>query len=237
MYIRTFFGVVGAQHVGTTISILLIHTILNKDQALKFREQERLNELNKTRIMLTQIKPHFIYNALNTIYYLCGTDPKTAQKAISEFSDYLRGNLDSLTTEEMIPFSKELEHIHHYLYLEKLRFDDELNVVYDITCKEFQVPALSIQLLVENAVKHGIGRKEGGGTLTISTSENETSWIVQVRDDGVGFTPDMIEQTDERSHIGLTSMQERIRSAGGTVDIKSALDEGTVVTVTLPKTA
>ena len=235
MTLRNITGLSGLQHCATTISLLMVHSVVNTEQSKALQEERHQNEVNKTRIMLTQIKPHFIYNSLNTIYYLCEKDPKEAQKAIEEFSSYLRGNLDSLTREALIPFSRELEHIQHYLYLEKLRYSDDLHVEYDIRCTEFKVPALSIQLLVENAVKHGIGHKPGGGTVRISSREEENACAVTVSDDGIGFDPQAIETEDDtRSHIGLTSMRARVHNAGGTVEIESIPDQGTIITVRMP---
>ena len=238
MLLRNITNITGLQHASTTLSLLLVHLIINTEQSRQLQEEKHENEVNKRRIMLTQIKPHFIYNSLNTIYYLCEKDPKEAQNAIAEFSDYLRGNLDSLTKDELIPFRKELDHIHHYLYLEQLRYSDDLNVKMDIQYKEFCVPALSIQLLVENAIKHGIGHKNGGGTITISTREEKDYCIVTVSDDGIGFDPNHIRtDNDDRSHIGLISMRSRIQNAGGSVQIDSKIGKGTSITVRMPKTA
>ena len=238
MLLRNITNITGLQHASTTLSLLLVHLIINTEQSRQLQEEKHENEVNKRRIMLTQIKPHFIYNSLNTIYYLCEKDPKEAQNAIAEFSDYLRGNLDSLTKDELIPFRKELEHIHHYLYLEQLRYSDDLNVKMDIQYKEFYVPALSIQLLVENAIKHGIGHKNGGGTITISTREEKDCCVVTVSDDGIGFDPNhIITEGDDRSHIGLISMRSRIQNAGGSVQIDSKIGKGTSITVRMPKAA
>ncbi|MBR2677027.1 MAG: histidine kinase [Solobacterium sp.] len=238
MILRNITGIVGLQHVGMTVSLLLLHSAINMEQSIRLQEEQRENEVNKTRMMLTQIKPHFIYNSLNTIYYLCEKDPKEAQKAISEFSDYLRGNIDSLTEDEMIPFKKELEHIRHYLYLECLRYSEDLNVKMDINCTDFNVPALSIQLLVENAIKHGIGHKPGGGTVTIHTHEEDDAYVIRVSDDGNGFDPKTIKIVDEdRTHIGLVSVRSRIQNAGGTVTIDSEPEKGTAVTVRIRKTS
>ncbi len=236
MALRNITGIIGLQHAATTVSLLLLHCAINMEQSIRLQEEKHENEVNKTLMMLTQIKPHFIYNSLNTIYYLCDKDPKEAQKAISEFSDYLRGNIDSLTTDEEISFKKELEHIRHYLYLECLRYSDELNVNMDIHCTDFYVPALSIQLLVENAVKHGIGHKPGGGTVTIHTHEEDDAYVIRVSDDGKGFDPKTVIIVDEeRTHIGLVSVQSRIQNAGGSVTIDSAPEKGTAVTVRLMK--
>ncbi|MBO5555375.1 MAG: hypothetical protein J5941_07585 [Solobacterium sp.] len=136
-----------------------------------------------------------------------------------------------------MPFERELEHIHHYLYLEKLRFEEELNVVYDIRDTDFTVPALSVQLAVENAVKHGIGRKPGGGTITIASTSDDTDHIVTVSDDGVGFDTTLLNTPSSgKTHIGIQNMIYRIETiSSGKVHIKSAPNEGTSVTIRIPK--
>ena len=151
------------------------------------------------------------------------------------FADYLRGNMDSLKQKTHVPFEKELEHLKKYLYIEKLRFGKKLNIVYDIQTDKFVLPQLSVQPLVENAVKHGISRKRGGGTLTIATRETEDSFEVIVSDDGNGFDTNEVKN-DGRSHIGMDNVRRRIKEmCGGTVKIESKIGEGTVATVTLPK--
>ena len=151
------------------------------------------------------------------------------------FADYLRGNMDSLKQKTTVPFSKELEHLKKYLYIEKLRFGKKLNIVYDIQTENFVLPQLSIQPLAENAVKHGISKKRGGGTLTIATRETENSFEVIVSDDGKGFDVNEIKN-DGRSHIGMDNVRRRLREmCGGEVKIESKIGEGTVATVILPK--
>ena len=113
--------------------------------------------------MLSQIRPHFLFNTLNSIYVLCEKDPEVAQKAIGEFSEYLRGNFEGLENETVIPFSREIEHVRHYLNLEKMRFGSLLHVIYDLDGSEFMIPPLTLQPLAENAVKHGIMRKKDAG--------------------------------------------------------------------------
>ena len=225
------------QSLAITLTCLLIYSISHVDQQNLLKEQEKKLADERIRVMLSQIQPHFMYNTLNTIYYLAGKNPETAQRAISEFSDYLRGNIDSLTTDATIPFDKELEHIRHYLSLEEIRFEDELQVRYEIHTKDFRVPPLTIQPLVENAVKHGVGRKPGGGTVTIVTDDLGNFIRIQVIDDGVGFHADQpYDPDDNKTHVGLYSVRERIRSmTGGTLNIKSTPGEGTSAEVILPK--
>ena len=201
------------------------------------RYQQMQRELAESRvdIMVSQIQPHFLYNSLTSIAMLCTIDPETAQEATVTFADYLRGNMDSLKQKEPVPFSKELEHLKKYLYIEKLRFGKKLNVVYDIQTESFVLPQLSIQPLAENAVKHGISKKRGGGTLTISTRETDNAFQVIVSDDGKGFDVNKVKN-DGRSHIGMDNVHMRLKEmCGGEVEISSKIDEGTVATVTLPK--
>ncbi len=134
-----------------------------------------------------------------------------------------------------MPFTQELEHLKKYLYIEKLRFDDLLNIEYDIQTTDFMLPLLSVQPLVENAVKHGVGMKEDGGTVRISTRETETAYEVIISDDGVGFDVDA-QKNDGRSHIGMENSQKRLHDmCGGEVIIESVVGKGTTATVTLPK--
>ncbi len=239
MMLRNFRIGGNTQHIGISLSLIILHLFVHRRQSERLREQAVMLEQNRNHIVLSQIKPHFIYNSLNTIYYLCGKDPELAQKAIIEFSDYLRGNLDTIGSDKPVPFEQELQHIHHYLYLEQLRFSDELNVIYDIRSTDFNVPPLSVQLAVENAVKHGIGRKSGGGTITIASFEENDHYTVTVTDDGVGFEQNKTDQntTGSRRHIGIQNMIFRVETlCSGTVDIKSAPNQGTCVTIQIPKT-
>ena len=185
--------------------------------------------------MVSQIRPHFMYNALSSIAILCKLNPETAYDATITFSDYLRGNMDSLKQTAPVPFTQELEHLKKYLYIEKLRFADKLNIEYDIQVTDFVLPLLSVQPLVENAVKHGVGMKKKGGTVTISTRETDNAYEVIIQDDGVGF--DVNETKDDgRSHIGMENTRKRIKDmCGGDVIIESTVGEGTTAKVILPK--
>ncbi len=221
----------------------LVYQIVNLviDMRRQYKEaihyQQIQKELYESRvaIMVSQIQPHFLYNSLSSIAMMCTIDPETAQEATVTFANYLRGNMDSLKQKTPVPFEKELEHLKKYLYIEKLRFGKKLNIVYDIQTDKFVLPQLSVQPLVENAVKHGISRKRGGGTLTIATRETEDSFEVIVSDDGNGFDTNEVKN-DGRSHIGMDNVRRRIKEmCGGTVKIESKIGEGTVATVTLPK--
>lgn len=206
--------------------------------ALKTAEVEKELEIANTSLMISQIQPHFLYNALNTIKYLIKRDPKSAEKAVISFSKYLRGNMDSITQKAPIPFADELEHTKHYCDIELLRFGDKLNIVYDTPVTNFVIPALSVQPLVENAIKHGVTKKIEGGTVTVTTNEDENNYIIKIQDDGVGFdvqNPDL-KPSEAHAHIGVNNVRERlINMINAEFIIESQIDVGTCVTIKIPK--
>ena len=207
------------------------------DHQASIKNKKMKAELENSRItvMLSQIQPHFLYNSLTSVMDLCDSNPKLAKAAIADFADYLRGNLSSLKTENLISFGTELEHIEKYLRLEKLRFQEELEVVYDIQARDFMLPALSVQPLVENAVKHGVGRKIGGGTVAIHTTETENEYIIRVTDDGVGFTEGEYAD-DVDTHVGLENIKKRLdMMINARLEIESKKGEGTTTCIRIPK--
>ena len=218
-------------------------TIIHADKAAKLfqrareaRELEHEVEKANMAVMISQIQPHFLYNALNTIKSLIRRDPKKAEQAVIDFSYYLRGNMDSLTHTEPIPFETELAHVKYYCDIELLRFSDKLKIEYDIQEKEFCVPTLSIQPIVENAIKHGVTKKPEGGTVRISTASDDKDYIVTVKDDGVGFDPSTIEEDDGRSHVGIQNIRYRFENMmHATVSIESEKGVGTCVIIRIPK--
>ncbi len=205
-----------------------------KEAILYQQMQKELYEA-KVAVMVSQIQPHFLYNSLSSIAMLCKLDPDTAQKATIAFTKYLRGNMDSLKQTAPVPFQRELDHLEKYLYIEKLRFGDKLNIAYDIQATDFSVPLLSVQPLVENAVKHGVGMKEDGGTVTIATRETQDSFEIIISDDGVGFDA-AAQKNDGRSHIGMENTRRRLMDmCGAEVVIDSVPGKGTVAKVIIPK--
>ena len=181
--------------------------------------------------MLSQINPHFIYNTLSTIAAMCDSSPKQAKYLTIDFSQYLRKNINSLNNDALIPFEQELEHIACYLKIEKARFGERLNIIYSIQCKEFNVPPLTIQPLVENAVKHGVTKKANGGTIKIYTYDKNDNYVIEVIDDGIGFDTKSTEL-----HVGIQNVKSRIAAkCGGNISIKSTLNIGTRVMIEIPK--
>jgi len=197
-------------------------------------ERERVNDM-RIRLVLSQIKPHFLFNALNAIYYLIEKSPMQAQAAIDSFSDYLRGNMEALEHTALIPLTQEMNHVKSYLRLEEMRFQDELKVSYDVKAIDFKVPALSVEPMVENAVKHGISRNENGGHVKISTDEIDSGYQIQIEDNGPGFSIDDIGK-DGKMHVGIANVRTRLESmVKGTLTIESEIGKGTCVTIFIPK--
>ena len=222
--------------LGSSIAVFFMFVMISMDQTEHYYRQLQENSRMRTEILLSQIQPHFLYNTLGAIQSLCKTDPPTAEKAVAKFSRYLRGNMNALNQEEPIPFTQELAHTRLYLELEQLRYEDALQVCYDLGCTEFQIPTLTLQPLAENAVRHGVrGKLSGRGTVTISTREFPGCYKIVVTDDGPGLDPQQ-EHSDGKTHIGLENVKERLRfTVNGQLDIDSVPGKGTSATITLPK--
>ena len=194
------------------------------------RYQDALLTEQRFNMMLSQMQPHFIYNSLSSIAEIEGV-PEKAQKAIVEFSMYLRENLEA-TSLELVSFSKELEHVQKYVDLEKLRFGEKVTVEFNVQFADFFLPALTVQMLVENAIKHGITKKYQGGTVTISAEKIGKTAVITIRDNGVGFDAN---GEIKGNHFGLNNVRKRLEyTVGGALNIESEKGKGTCVTVTIP---
>lgn len=197
--------------------------------------EEALKAEQRIHLMISQIQPHFLYNTLSTIQALCRLDPEMAAEVTETFGRYLRQNLDSLLEPNLIPIKKELEHTKAYSDIEAVRFP-MISVDYRIEEENFKIPALTIQPLVENAVKHGVRGKDDGLVEVITEHEPDNYKLI-IRDNGKGFDSEEMKPKDDRSHIGLLNVKERIESmCGGTMTIESIIGEGTTITIRIPKT-
>lgn len=217
-----YFGVVsGIVKYVQIIDIYLYYFFLNFVYQARIREESLKKELALTqkelelsntnlRLLQNQISPHFIYNALFIIKALIWTDQKKASDAVDDFSLYVRHNIDAMRSNELIEFSKELEHIRAFLNIENV--DDETGLVVEYQTEEldFRIPPLTVEPLVENAVIHGIGTLESGGVITISSRKTEGGYTVTVEDNGVGFD---VEHTE--LGVGLESAKIRLESQCG----------------------
>ena len=219
----------------TVISFGVYAIISNYKLSIRTKEMEAELKNKSVAVMISQIQPHFLYNSLNSIAELCVVDPKRAEKATIDFSRYLRGNMGALNEKNTIEFEDELKHLSHYIALEKLRYGNDLIFEYDIREKEFTLPALTVQPLVENAVNHGIRYHKMKGKVKISSYSDDKNYYVQIQDDGVGFDPSAPLSTD-RDHVGIANVKYRLDvMCGGKVEIESEKGKGTTVTILIPK--
>lgn len=198
--------------------------------------EDALRAGQRVQLMLSQIQPHFLFNTMEVIRRMCRNNPSDAEDAIIKLERYLRGNMDSMAREGMVPFDSELEHARLYLELEQMRFPGELHVVYDLSVMDFMLPSLTLQPLVENAVRHGVREKKSGeGTVTIATRAYADRYEVAIADDGEGFDPNAIGQ-DGQTRIGITNVRERLGYAGARLSVASQPQKGTVATIIVPRT-
>ena len=212
----------------------------NINAAAKAKELEMekivLNaELAETRVstMMSQIRPHFIYNTLGSIEQLCELDPPKAGELVHNFAKYLRGNFRELDNPKPILMSQEMEHVRHYVSIENVRFPD-MTFSFEMNSDDFHIPALTVQPIVENAIKHGLMKLQTGGTIQVISYETETNYCVSIKDNGVGFDTSLL--LDERKHIGLRNIRERLKvMVNGTIKIDSTVGVGTRVLIEIPK--
>lgn len=195
-------------------------------------------------LMISQIQPHFLYNTLSSIQYLCLSDPQTAAKVTNKFAKYLRTSVEYEKFDQPKKFDVVLNQIENYLYIEQLRYGDRLKIEYSLETKDFYMPLLSLQPIVENAIKHGIAKKENGGTVKISTHHDKENkqYLISVEDDGVGFDVSNVNYDDDspdkgRIHIGLKNVEKRIQlMSNGKLSIYSKPGIGTKVIISIPET-
>ncbi len=206
----------------------------------KLVKQEELLIKSELRMLQAQIKPHFLFNALNTIISVSRTSSEKAIELLLYLSDFLRCGFSFKSDEEFVDFEREIIHVKSYLEIEKARFLDRLDVIFDvdssINCK---VPACIIQPIVENAVRHGILPRKDGGTVKLSAKQQENILLISIEDDGVGMTTEKINSVlsgaDKSTGIGVANVKERIHRIYKTkISIQSVQEKGTVVSITIP---
>lgn len=211
--------------------------------ALEFAkiEEAASNEgLAKKRMMdaeiaflTSQVQPHFQYNTLTMIQELCYTDPEKAAQAIVMFSSLLRRKVDFQKYDKLVPFCSELENIKEYVAIQKLRFNDSIEFLFNIEFDDFEVPPLSIQTLMENAVHHGLRKRPDCGFLKLSTMLRNDTVVICVEDNGVGFNQDTV--TTGSIGGGLENCRLRIENLlNGTLYIESAISHGTCIKILIP---
>lgn len=240
-------GISELSPIGFFIMLCTWGIVLAKDytdlseHAKKSEEEAHAAEI---AFLQAQIRPHFLYNTLNVISTLCRLDGGYAEKLTLDLSKYLQYSIEFKNLSKFISFSAELEFVETYVNIEKARFVNEFNVIYDLCdTSGLAVPPLSIQPLVENAIRHGVRKKAEFGAVVLSVRENERNdgFIIEISDDGVGIEPAKLERLnmcirDEDSGVGLVNVKRRIDSLRGTsFVIESELGRGTRIVITIPR--
>ncbi len=232
--LRCFIPDLRVTPVGFSFSMVIINIFAMYNRSILLGQREAQVNRDRMRLMLSQIQPHFIYNVLNTIYNLCDINVEMAKEAIDLFSGYLRKNFKSIEGEEFISIKDELEHVKFYFLLEKMRFKDELELITDVDDVDFMIPQLSVEPLVENAIKHGILKRQEGGTIFLSVKDKGENHVITIEDNGVGFDPAVLSLPDA-DHVGIRNIRERLEYMGAALDITSIPGEKTTCIIRVPK--
>ncbi len=191
-------------------------------------------------VTISQLQPHFLYNSLTAIKYLCDDDAYLASEGITKFTKYLRYTMESIESDELVDAADEITHVKNYLWLEQLRFGDKLKVSYNVDVDHFELPPLTLQPLVENAVRHGVTKKMGGGEIQISTKESRHFYEVEIKDNGLGFDVDKVlgqEDADAKENVvGLTGIRARLKNMNNSrMTVESRPGRGTTVRIEIVK--
>ena len=190
------------------------------------------------KIKALQIRPHFIFNTLSNIYYLCELNPPKAQKVIDDFTIYLRKNINAVSKQELISFEEELSHTKAYVSVAKARYEDLLVVNYDTPLLNFKLPALTLEPLVENAVKHALDPDSDPLQIMIRTRLENSYNVIIVENTGADFPVESFNESrsslvkDNDSHIGLDNIKSRLAfSCGGSLKLSKRPNGGTIATI------
>ncbi len=237
---------------GNVVIIFAMSAIITSRQKDINRELIRLNkELLETEalkvkmkdteisFLQAQIKPHFLYNALNAIAYVSEEDGQRGSNLILDLSVYLRNSLEFNNMGKTVILGKELGFVETYFRIEQARFGEKIKLKLNIDAPDFtQIPFFILQPLVENAVRHGISKKREGGTVTLSVKLIDDKINVVVEDDGVGIKPEalslILDNARERKSLGLVNINQRLTALYGIgLEIASEAGKGTCISFTL----
>lgn len=229
--IHAFSAALAILNISVCLNTLVMYMLIVTEQINKYIQQQADIANQKANIMVLQMRPHFIYNTLTDIYYLCEQNPKEAQQVTLDFITYLRKNFYAIVSENPVPFDDELEHARAYLSVESTRFDENLIVEYNIEHRNFLIPPLTLQPLVENAVRHGLDPDGGQLKIIIQTHQTINGSVIIVSDNGPGFdTANAFESAG-----ALSNIKQRLEMmCKGTLKIDSTEDKGTTVTIFVP---
>lgn len=231
MIVHLFISVETFVVFGMALFALIMFALILSDNIEQYTKQQQEIAHQRASVMVLQMRPHFIYNAMTTIYYLCKQDTDKAQQVTLDFTNYLRQNFNAIASVDTVPFTDELKHTRSYLSVEKAQHEDTLFLEYDTPYTNFRVPPLTLQPLVENAVKHAMDPDAGPLHITVRTQQTNEGVLITVEDNGTGFDPN----DKSKPHPALDNIESRLnQQCGGTLKIASTPGK-TTVTVFIPK--
>lgn len=223
--------------IGTSISTFFMLIFIIIDHMEQYVNEREENAIAQASIRVLQMRPHFIYNTMTSIYYLCEQNPKKAMKAIDNFTNYLRKNFSAIAKNGTIPFKEELEHVRTYLAIEQVRFEGELFVEFDTPHTNFRIPPLTLQPIIENSIKYGVDPELEPLYISVQTNESDNGSEIIVIDNGPGFDETSNAADDNREpHIAIDNIRERLyMMCGGTISFSIREEGGTVVRIWIPE--
>ena len=223
--------------IGSSVSSLFLLTYIHREQMDVYVAQREENARAQVSINVLQMRPHFIYNTMTSIYYLCEQNPKKAMEMIESFTNYLRKNFQAIAKHGTIPFREELEHVRTYLNIEQIRFEGKLFVEFDTPHMGFRIPPLTLQPIVENAVKYGVDPELDPLYISVSTNETEDGNEIIVTDNGPGFDENENTADNNREpHIAINNIRERLSMmCNGTISFSARDGGGTIVRIYIPR--
>ena len=232
LIVQLFVDVYPLIDIGYVLSALSMYSFVLSDQIEQDRRQQREIAHQRASILVLQMRPHFIYNTLMSIYSLINHDQQKARQVTADFTNYLRKNFNAVASDSAVPFTAELEHTRAYLAVEQAQYEELLVVEYDTPFTRFRLPPLTLQPIVENAVKHGMDPYSGPLHVSVRTRHTEKGSEITVEDDGKGFDP----ADDSTPHPTLDNIRQRLESmSGGTLKIEQREAGGTKVTIFVPR--
>ncbi len=218
--------------LGVFLYYMYLVTMYESEMRASLARKEVELSQSKVTLLRQQIKPHFIFNSLQIIKSLIRSDQEKAVRSLEDFSDYLRANIDVISSDSLISFEEELAHTEAYVSLALADESKDINVEYDIVERWFRLPPLTVEPMVENAIRHGLAN---GGTVRLSTRSEGDDIVIIISDDGSGFTDPGTAQEEERTGAGIENVRTRLATmCNGSLDIKSE-PGGTEVMIRIPK--
>ena len=217
--------------IAIIIILYRLSTVSNTKKYVKALKAEEKASRLKADSLKRQIKPHYVFNCLSSIQGAYKEDPEKGEKMLTMFSKELRSNIDA-SNAELVPFENELERILNYVELENMAKGRKIELLLSLDETNFELPPLSLEPYIENSYKHSRVEEKEDGYISLSTSSDESDYIISIEDNGIGFD---INKTKKDS-VGLKNAKERLQIVvGGKVTITSKINEGTKVEIRIPR--